>query len=232
MMRTKLLAVAAFIAAGVATSMAQSNVYSLNIVGYYNVPVSGPLTAVANALRADAGGAAQDRMDKVIPYADGDNIQVWNGASWVIWTMDSISATGYVDPLGADAPLNTLPVLGPGVGFFYGKNTATTNITFVGEVRTGTNVVALPAGLKPTGSPLPYGGLVATGPIALPIQDGDNIQKWTGAKWDIYTHDSISSTGWLDPLGAEGPEPTLTVGQGFFYGNNVGPINWTQILNP
>src|SRR5438309_1368093 len=39
-MRTKtLLSLAALLAAGVATSMAQSNVYSLNVVGYYNVVV-------------------------------------------------------------------------------------------------------------------------------------------------------------------------------------------------
>jgi hypothetical protein len=231
-MRTKsLLAAAAFIAAGVASSMAQANVYSLNIVGYVNVPITGSLTAVANPLRADTGGAV-DRADKVLPYKDGDTIQVWGGASWDIWTMDSISATGWVNPLGGDAPLASLPVLGPGIGFFYGNNTGTTNVTLVGEVRTGTNTVNVPVGLKPIGSPLPYGGLVSTGPINLQVQDGDNIQKWTGTSWAIYARDSISATGWLDPLGADGPEPTLTVGQGFFYANNVGAFNWTQILNP
>src|SRR5687767_1722685 len=136
-MRTKsLLAAAAFIAAGVASSMAQANVYSLNIVGYVNVPVAGALTPMANSLRADTGGAV-DRLDKVIPFADGNNIQVWNGASWELWAMDSISATGWVNPQGADAPLASLPVLGPGIGFFYGNNIGTTNVTFVGEVRTG-----------------------------------------------------------------------------------------------
>jgi hypothetical protein len=228
-MRTKTLLCMAALAAGVATSMAQSNVYSLNIVGYYNVPLPGGLTAVANSLKT---GSPTDRADQVIPYSDGDNIQVWNGASWDVWTMDSISATGWTAPNGSDAPLTSLPVLGAGKGFFYGKNTAITNITFVGEVRTGTNVVSINAGLTPLGSPLPYSGAVSTGPINLQVQDGDNIQKWTGASWAVYTRDSISTTGWTDPLGADGPEPTLTVGQGFFYGNNVGQFNWTQILNP
>jgi len=231
-MSTKtLLAAAALIAAGVASSMAQSNVYSLNIVGYYNVPVSGALTPLANSLRADTGGAV-DRLDKVIPYADGDNIQVWNGAGWDLWTMDSISATGYVNPQGNDAPLASLPVLGPGVGFFYGKNTGTTNVTFVGEVRTGTNTIVIPAGLKPIGSPLPVGGAVSTGAPTLAVQDGDNIQLWTGAGWALHARDSISSTGWVAPNGSDGPEPTLKVGEGFFYGNNVGTFNWVQILNP
>jgi hypothetical protein len=211
--------------------MAQANVYSLNIVGYYNVPVAGSLTAMANSLRADAGGAV-DRLDKVIPYADGNNIQVWNGASWDLWAMDSISATGYVNPSGADAALTSLPILGPGIGFFYGNNIGTTNVTFVGEVRTGTNTVAIPAGLKPLGSPLPLGGLVSTGPVNLQVQDGDNIQLWTGSSWALHARDSISGTGWVAPNGSDGPEPALNVGQGFFYGNNVGAFNWTQILNP
>lgn len=228
-MRTKsLVAAAAVIAAGVASSMAQSNVYSLNIVGYYNVPVAG-LTALANNLKS---GTPTDRMDKVVPYSDGDNVQVWTGTSWAIWTMDSGYASGWADPDGNEAALTSLPTLGAGLGFFYGNNTGITNITFVGEVRTGTNTVSIPAGLQPLGSPLPYGGAVSTGPLNLLVQDGDNIQKWTGTSWAVYTRDSGFGTGWSDPDGNEGPEPTLNVGQGFFYGNNVGSFNWQQILNP
>jgi hypothetical protein len=226
-MRTKTtLAAAAILAAGLASSMAQ-NVYSLNIVGYYNVPVGG-LTAVANSLRAAAGTPEQDRADKVIPFSDGDNIQIWSGSSWATWTMDSASATLWVAPNGADATLASLPVLGPGLGFFYGKNTTITQVTFVGEVRTGTNTVSLPIGLTPSGSSLPYGGLVTspTG-INLQVQDGDNVQLWNGTTWITSIRDSAEPTGWTP-----GTEPSLTVGQGFFYGNNFGPFNWTQILNP
>ncbi len=235
-MRTKtLFLAAAFVAAGLASSMAQSNVYSLNIVGYYNVPLVGnasSLYALANSLRADAGGNV-DRADKVIPYSEGDNIQIWSGVNWDTWAMDTLSTTGWLNPAGNDAPLNTLPILGPGKGFFYGKGTAITNITFVGEVRTGTNNVAIPGGLTPLGSPLPYGGLVSTGPINLQVQDGDNIQQYNGVGWVTYARDSLSAiTGWNFPNGnPDGPEPTLTVGQGFFYANGVGAFNWQQILN-
>lgn len=144
--------------------------------------------------------------------------------------MDSLSGTGWADNNG-DAPLASLPVLGAGKGFFYGNNTARTNITFVGEVRTGTNVVAIPGGLTPLGSPLPLGGLIETGAPDLNVQDGDNVQFWTGTGWSAVTRDSLSGTGWTGNSG-DVPEPSLTVGQGFFYGNNVGPFNWTQILNP
>lgn len=228
-MRTKLLAAAAILAAGVATSMAQSNVYSLNIVGYVNVPVAGTLTAMSNPLRAGTAGAV-DRADQVIPYSDGDSIQVWTGVTWSSYTMDSLSGTGWTDSNG-DVPLASLPVLGSGKGFFYGKNTSITTVTLVGEVRTGTNNVAIGTGLSALGSPLPYGGPIETGPIDLNVQDGDNVQTWTGSGWRAVTRDGLSGTGWTDTNG-DAPEPTLTVGQGFFYGNTVGAFNWQQILNP
>ncbi len=208
--------------------MAQ-NVYSLNVVGYYNVPTPSGISAVANQLNTGSG-ATLNRADVVIPYSDSDNIQIWNGASWDVWSMDSLSATGWLNPAGADAPLASLPIIGAGKGILYGKNTAITQITFVGEVRVGTTVINLPGGLTATGSPNPLSGLVSTGPINLQVADGDNIQKWNGASWDVYSRDSLSATGWLNPAGADGPEPTLNVGQGIFYGNNGLQVVWTQTI--
>jgi hypothetical protein len=230
-MRTKLLAAAALLAAGVATSMAQSNVYSLNIVGYVNVTTPGSITAMSNPLRAGTAGAV-DRADQVIPYADGNNIQLWTGVSWSLYAMDSLSGTGWVDGNGADVPLASLPVLGGGKGFLYGNNIGTPTVTFVGEVRTGTNNVNIVGGLNALGSPLPLAGKIQTGAPNLQVQDGDNVQFWTGTSWQFFGRDSLSGTGWVDGGGADTAEPSLTVGQGFFYGNNVGPFNWQQILNP
>jgi hypothetical protein len=210
--------------------MAQSNVYSLNIVGYVNITPGGSLTAMSNPLRAGAG-ATLDRADAVIPYADGNNIQVWTGVGWNLYAMDSLSGTGWVDGNGADVALASLPVLGPGKGFFYGNNIGTPTITLVGEVRTGTNNVAIPSGLSGLGSPLPLAGKISTGAPNLQVQDGDNVQFWSGTGWTLYGRDSLAGTGWVDGNGADTAEPSLTVGQGFFYGNNVGPFNWQQILN-
>lgn len=87
----------------------------------------------------------------------------------------------------------------------------------------------MPIGLKACGSAHVYSVLISTGPIALPVQDGDNIQKWNClGYWEVHTRDSISTTSWIDPLGNDGPEPTINIGEGFFYGNNVGPFNWIQ----
>jgi len=211
--------------------MAQSNVYSLNIVGYVNITPAGTLTAMSNPLRAGTAGAI-DRADQVIPYADGNNIQVWTGIGWSLYAMDSLSGTGWVDGNGADVPLANLPVLGPGKGFFYGNPAAVPTVTLVGEVRTGTNNVAIGNGLSGLGSPLPLAGKISTGAPNLQVQDGDNVQFWTGTGWAFFGRDSLSGTGWVNSGGADTPEPSLTVGQGFFYGNTVGPFNWQQILNP
>src|SRR5678810_1239027 len=79
-MRTKLLAAAAILAAGIASSMAQSNVYSLNVVGYVNRTFVGgglfsltanPLNTTNNTLAGIFGGAA-------VGLPSGSQVQVWN----------------------------------------------------------------------------------------------------------------------------------------------------------
>ena len=228
-MRTKtLFLAAAFVAAGLASSMAQSNVYSLNIVGYYNVPISTVQTLCANSLRV---GTPTDRLDQVIPATpanDGDAVAIWNGVKFVPAFIDGgVWVDVNTDPI----PLANLPVLGSGVGFFYTKgNVNTTNVTFVGEVRTGTNTVSISLQNNALGSPLPYAGAIASGPIAVPVADGDQIQKWNGIKFVTTIRDGAD---WTDVNAGIVAEPSLTVGEGFFYTKLGGAsIPWTQVLNP
>ena|SRR5438128_5649567 len=234
-MRTKVILSIAALAAGVATSMAQSNVYSLNIVGYINVALPNANNALANQLNK---GTPQNRADQVIPYSDTDSIQIWNGVSFTSYFMDSGSSTGWSDAGGGEVQLVNLPVLAPGKGFFYGKNSTITNITFVGEVALGTNNVTITSSprFSMLGSPIPYSGLIRTvnanNQIGCPVPDANDVQKWSVNHWVASYADSGSSTGWTDAGGGEVPEPTLAVGEGFFYENNSGaPITWTQILN-
>src|ERR1700691_3524535 len=72
-MRTKtLLLTAALVAAGVASSMAQSNVYSLNIVGYVNIPVTkGNLYLLENPFDTGTGNNITNVV--VQPYMGGTN---------------------------------------------------------------------------------------------------------------------------------------------------------------
>jgi len=226
----------AALAAGVATSMAQ-NVYSLNIVGYYNVPltVGHPFTAVCAQL---VNGTPQNRADFIVPYADGDSINTFANFSYHESDMDSGSSTGWTDPATAsDLPLTALPILSPGRGFFYGNNGGRTNITFVGQVPTGTNNVTVLSGLTLVGSMLPYSGLISTtnasNSINLVVPDGTAINTFNGVTFHETDRDSGSGTGWTDAATAsDTPEPTMAVGQAFFVNNAAAPFNWQQVLNP
>ena len=74
-MRTlKALACATALVAGVATSMAQSNVYSLNVVGYYNVPV----TANQYVMIANQLNTTNNTIGSLLPNGPiGANLLKW-----------------------------------------------------------------------------------------------------------------------------------------------------------
>src|SRR5690348_15250407 len=91
-MRTKaLLCAAALLAAGVATSMAQSNVYSLNVVGYVNVRMNQGLTMIANPL--DAGNNTVSNVFKNVDPNNHYTILSWDGASFQPNDLDDIDGT-------------------------------------------------------------------------------------------------------------------------------------------
>src|SRR5271166_2726177 len=76
-MRTKTLLCMAALAAGVATSMAQSNVYSLNVVGYVNYPFTlGNYTLVSNPL-----DNTTNDLNTILPgVPDGTSVGLWSTA--------------------------------------------------------------------------------------------------------------------------------------------------------
>src|SRR5215813_4784313 len=82
-MRTKALLCAAALAAGAVSSMAQSNVYSLNVVGYVNVPIAGAgagkFTFIANQLNT-----TNNTLASLMPAPpDGTTIFKWTGSAFV-----------------------------------------------------------------------------------------------------------------------------------------------------
>src|SRR6267142_5754961 len=85
-MRTKTLLCAAALAAGVATSaVAQSNVYSLNVVGYYNVPVAAnQYILVGNQLNT-----TNNTLAGVIPSPPpGATFQAYSGGGLSAYVFD------------------------------------------------------------------------------------------------------------------------------------------------
>jgi hypothetical protein len=224
-MRTKsLLAAAAIIAAGVASSQAQSNVYSLNIVGYVNKVLPSGYSLIANPLTVGTNGAEQ-----VMTPPDGSIYLTWNGAGFDYASYD-IGFGGWID--SGFSP-TAAPVLPPGQGFFfYNPNTQYTN-TFVGTVVPApgvTNSMALPSGYSLIGSPLPAGSAtISGGAVQLPIIDGMIILQWNGVGYTYSSYD-IGFGGWIDDGFSPVIEPSYNVADGLFYYNPGLATNWSQSL--
>jgi hypothetical protein len=244
-MRTKTLLCMAALAAGVATSMAQ-NVYSLNIVGYCNVPCNSGFHFYSNPLDTGTNGANQvfDNSGPGFQW-DGCEIQQWNGVGFIATLFDSSSPTGFTDGGGVN-PVPP-PTLGSAKGFVFNNTSPSNNIVFVGTVRTGTNTTTFPANdpvRKSMGSPLPYAGTITSlgftnGPMPLDacefIELRTTIPGNGGASSGFKTTlwDSGSGTGFTDVPGNPVPEPVVPIAGGFLFGNpNNTAVVWTQVLNP
>ena len=219
-MRTKtlVLAVAALTACAL-TASAQSNVYSLNIVGYVNTVFKGasaytlaanPLVAPTNDLVSLVGTALPNKSQVVV--FDGVN---------------------YTTSTKASGSWNTNLALPVGVGFFV-KNSSATDITntFVGNVLTGipgTNSASVPLGYSLVGSPLPVGGLLT--------DTGNNTLNLGGVlanKSQVVIYDNAGAGTYTTATKASGSWNTnllLSVGQGFFIKAATAGSNWVQILN-
>lgn len=254
-MRTKALLCAAAVAAGAVSAMAQSNVYSLNIVGYVNLNATpgysftcAPLAAgVTNGLNEVLPPNTYDSGLGYGPF-DGDQVLLWTGVSWRIIGLDSGSPTGFRDGSGAAI---AAPVIAAGQGFLYNNvQGVAETLTYVGSVRTGTTTVNFPA--TPTmyaaGSAVPFSGGVTNvlqfsnvydsaqgyGPL-----DGCQIEKaiiTAGGQitgFSVISFDTGSKTGFRNTSGAEVAEPTINPAQGFFFNNVNGAVTpWTQVFNP
>jgi len=202
-MRTKALLVAAAFAAGLATSMAQ-NVYSLNVVGYYNVTVP----ANGFALIANQLNTTNNNLSALLPSVpDGTQFFKFTGTSWESATYDALDGTW-----DRDFSLN------PGEGGMIKNNSSSPmTITFVGEVLQGSLTNPVPAGYAVRSSMVPVAGTVAQ--LGFPARDGDQVFKFTGAGWASATYDELDGR-WDTDL-------NIGVGEAFFSRKNQA-VNWVR----
>jgi hypothetical protein len=225
-MRTKtLLLTAAVAVAGVASSMAQSNVYSVNVVGYVNIPLpANKYVLIENPL--DKGN---NSITNVIPGPSilPDSVFLYrfkNGAF--------LDAEQFIDGLGWFPGTN---ILAPGDGFFVISPSAT-NITFTGDVIQGAATNTLVAGYSLVGSQvpqsIPVGAAGITDPtntMTMPVEDSMNIYLWDStaqAYKDAIQY--VDGLGWFDPnsvFGTNGPVPGI--GEAFFV-FKANAANWTR----
>lgn len=196
-MRTKALLGLAALAAGAMTAAAQSSVYSLNVVGYYNVPVeAGKLVMIANQLNT-----TNNTLSSLLPSVPaGSQLYKFNGG-YSIYQMDEF------DPVWTPAGAGDV-TLNPGEGAFFRSPVATT-LTFVGEVLQGSLTNTLPIGsLAMRSSMVPQAGTANA--LGIPGEAGDQLYTWTAANgFKIHQFDEFDPV-WI-------PEPNISVGEAFFY---------------
>jgi hypothetical protein len=230
-MKTKSLflkmALATAVLAGVSQRTdAQSNVYSLNVVGYINIAIAHGYTFVANQLNN-----SNNWLSTVIPSPPlGTRVFLWQGQAqgWLMsdYVEDNFGNTNWTVP---DALLTV------GKGFIVQNNSSTTLITIVGGVPQGnlTNPIpgngefSLLASMVPQS--LPLLGADPSG-LSFPAIDGATVYFFNEANQlylDPYTH--CSGYGFFDPAGLvpiSGPSPR--VGQCFWVQNPGPATNWVR----
>lgn len=193
-MRTKALLVAAALAAGLASSMAQ-NVYSLNVVGYHNVtiPANG-FALIANQLQTP-----NNTLASLIPNPPVNTTVYKYNAGWTAYVFDELDEAWSPD---GNATIN------PGEGLMV-KNVQNTpmNITFVGEVLQGELTNPLPAGYAVRSSMVPQAGGISS-ILGFPAQPNDTVYKYAGG-YTAYVFDELDEA-WSPS------EPVIGVGEAFF----------------
>jgi hypothetical protein len=211
-MRTKTLLLTAVLSAAAAAS-SMADVFSVNVVGYVNVSVPAGFSMIANPLNN-----GDNTLQTVIPNAvDGTKIFKFSNGQFENACQFFGAPDNIWDP-------NT--TINPGEGFFILSPVAT-NITFVGEVATGTQTNSYPAGFSIKSSIVPQsGGLSSV--LGFPAQDGDKIYLFDTAAQTYKSADQFfgAPDNVWDPA-----EPTPAVGESFFVLTS-GAANWVRTFNP
>jgi len=217
-MRTKALLGLAALAVGLSTSVAQ-NVYSLNVVGYVNVPLTANQLSFLSLPLADVNG--NYNITNTIILDNGDGSQDFSSLyHWAGTQCDTTIPTWLAGTWTPDM------VISNGVGFFI-QAAASSTLTFVGQVPQGTLSYNLPLGLSTAANQVP----VSTNfPGATVGNDFDSIYTWNnaGQQWssDIWTY---LGGQWNGTQTGDSPNgPLLNPADAIFYQNGTAPIAFTQ----
>ncbi|MGV3755778.1 MAG: hypothetical protein ACO1QS_10390 [Verrucomicrobiota bacterium] len=196
-MKTKALLLAGLVSlAGASVSDAQT-VYSVNSVGYINLPIPSGFSMIANQLFSSGS-----TIGELLPTpAVGTKFYKFNGTTFAISEF-------------AGAPFNTWfpdgnATLLPGEGGFLFNPTAPFTLTLTGEVPTGSLSNPLVAGFSIRSSIVPQSGLLSS-TLGMPAVPGDKVYKYNGTSYDIYEFAGAPFNTWFPS------EPSVNVGEAFF----------------
>ena len=185
-----------------AVESAQSPIYSVNIVGYVNVPLPPGVSLICNPLR-DIENTVEALFRNHTEGTLPPGMQVYKYVSGVGYEVSVFDGVAWSNP---DMDLS------PGIGFFVDNPSSTTIVnTFIGEVLLGTLINHLPEGFSLEGALLPQAGSI------------NDVQAIPGEQDDVirfYINDGAGGGDYITSTfsGAEGrwvPDMVLNVAQGF-----------------
>jgi hypothetical protein len=233
-MRTKvLLAVAALSAAGLASSMAQGNVYSLNVVGYVNLTLKPGYNLIANQF-TNSTAQINTVLTNITGLPDGATFFGWDGALQTFTEPANFVGTPPDGPAWYNADFTALVAdeATPGKAYFLFNSGATdATVTLVGEVPQGTKTQTVPNNYGFLADFVPASQEIITN--GFPVADGSTVFTWNAA-----------SQSYTEPLNGIATPPdgpawynadfTATVpfapavGQGFIYNTTGGSAVWNR----
>ena len=247
-MRKTLLIAAATLASSIISS--QAGVYSQNIVGYVNYPLTTPSANyfVSIPFTIGASNGANEIFGTTLP--PGTDIDTWNGNGFTVTIYDN-DPNGIGDTvnhwyMSDDGTVTNPPVLPVGLGFLIIPSGAVTN-TYAGAVAinvgTSNNIVFTQASKNYfVGEAVPYGGSVTNGnninggPNLNLLPPGSDVDIWNGHGFTVYIYDNdpngIGDTinhWYMSDDGTITNPPSITPGLGFLFIPS-GPYTWTTGL--
>lgn len=221
-MRTKALLLSALVGAlGAVAVNAQTNVYSLNAVGYINITAYPGFNLISCPLI----GSPDNSLNTLLPDTNGQD------KSWQVYFYNPTATPSYQQISGGPhgwAGTSGTNTLSPGqAAWLFNPSNTSYTVTFVGTVPTGSIPTTLYASsFNLVSSAVPASGDLVTNPItAFSTQTkGDQVYTYNPTNTPAYTQYSVGAHGFLP-----GNPQIPSVGTGFWYFNAQATNNtWTE----
>lgn len=217
-MNTKtLLLLGVFGAAGLTSAVAQTNVYSVNAVGYVNKTIPAGFSMIANPLNAPTNS-----LQNLFKAGTPESTQIFKFNSQTLQyetrTYSSVDG-GWVDN---NLTLSDL-ALAPGEGAFIFA-LSSFPVTFVGDVPQGNLTNSLPAGFSMKSSIVPQSGGLKTVLGFTPVA-GETVFKFVNGAYQTFNY--VGPDQWEDNNLNPVSEPVLQVGEAAFF-SKLSAGNWVR----
>jgi hypothetical protein len=235
-MRTKTMLLSALLGAlGSVSVMAQTNVYSLNAVGYINVTVVPGFNIIADPLigQPDPITGTLNTIGTLLPNNSNQLVQA------TVWSYDPALPGGYTnDTASTKGNSNTNGwknggqiTMQPGQAVWF-DNPFPTNLTFtfVGTVPSGSLTNTINTGFNLISSILPMSGDLVTNSLSMftnPTTQ-DTVWVYSPAITNYITYTYTKKSGTWTSAGVQSDPIVPFVGSGFWYQTTAASIVWVE----